>query len=337
MITDDVWYKSMLMNYVSNATKAAKSKIRITTAWVPVGGGRENNPRVFLFRTEVHDDGDGVSEEVGKKLFKMYGRGQERDDGTGVGLHSVKVQSEALGGGCGFGSSELLRGAVFWFTVAYRPAAAACDSDGDEMDIITAAAGPPTTVLVVDDDLVVLSTVARVLTNAGHTVTTAINGRRGLMEMQRQEYGVVISDLQMPILDGHEMTKRMRQWEQERETCTDAAVGIISISDGTSLPRSTPARRQPIVVMSANATAMDQEQALAAGADKFLAKPVYSRQLTLTVKEHIEAHGQPTPAPPPPAAEAAEKLPLKDERPHPPHLSRWLLISSSFFCAGSSL
>ena len=93
------------------------------------------------------------------------------------------------------------------------------------------AATPTMDVLVIDDSPMIRIMLTTLLEQHGsHNVTVAKNGRNGLTMMQERQYSLVISDVQMPYIDGFEMTERLRAWEGEHR----------------------PAWRQPLVLMSAN-------------------------------------------------------------------------------------
>ena len=73
------------------------------------------------------------------------------------------------------------------------------------------AVPPPTTILVIDDEPSLLRGVARVLRREGYTVATAANGRYALAQLQVQRYDVILSDLQMPDIDGRAFYALLRQ------------------------------------------------------------------------------------------------------------------------------
>ena len=73
------------------------------------------------------------------------------------------------------------------------------------------AVPPPTTILVIDDEPSLLRGVARVLRREGYTVATAANGRHALAQLQVQLYDVILSDLQMPDIDGRAFYALLRQ------------------------------------------------------------------------------------------------------------------------------
>ena len=345
IVTDPRWLSVMTTNLVSNAIKNTRAQIRVNVHVVDatitekvtnattveadriihaefvkaVASSRfpTSSAKVHpALRVCVHDDGPGISPTVASRLFGMYCHGQMRDGGTGIGLHSVKVQCETLGGRCGFGTSSLLGGAVVWFEIPFRPdmmMAATADKDsststtpssssssssssasvflasGDHKDEVysyreaaddtcsqsraTAPVSPQVapSVLLVDDSPIILMMVGATLVREGFTVDKATNGREGLKRMQERDYDVVISDLQMPVMDGFAMTCAVRAREAK-------------------LPGG---RCQPVIVMSANTTEVDIESALATGADAFLAKPAQPAEILGAIREVLQRAGYP--------------------------------------------
>ena len=102
------------------------------------------------------------------------------------------------------------------------------------------------------------------LTTNGHTVDTAVNGNESLEKLKikymKQECDALVTDIQMPVMDGIECTKRFRVWEEAQQCQLDAQ----------GLPRRP---RFLIVGMSANCDAQTKQDALAAGMDSFCPKP----------------------------------------------------------------
>ena len=103
-------------------------------------------------------------------------------------------------------------------------------------------------VLIVEDNRDNLELVRYLLQCAGHTVLAAMNGAEGLTVAQRERPDLVVSDLQMPVLDGYEMLRALR---------ADAA---------------TP--RMPMIAVTAFSMPGDSSRALAAGFDGYLSKPI---------------------------------------------------------------
>jgi signal transduction histidine kinase/CheY-like chemotaxis protein len=113
-------------------------------------------------------------------------------------------------------------------------------------------------VLVVDDSSLVLKTTTRMLRKEGYIVETAQNGEEALELMKTNSYYFVMSDIQMPIMDGLDMTLNIR--EIERENLLDRVPNHI-------------------IGMSANSDAETRKQALTSGMDVFIPKPVRMLEL----------------------------------------------------------
>ena len=119
-------------------------------------------------------------------------------------------------------------------------------------------------ILVTDDAPSILKVCKRMLTTNGHTVDTAVNGNESLEKLKikytNQECDALMTDIQMPVMDGIECTKRFRVWEEAQQCHLDAQ----------GLPRRP---RFLIVGMSANCDSQTKQDALDAGMDSFCPKP----------------------------------------------------------------
>lgn len=161
-------------------------------------------------------------------------------------------------------------------------------------------AGTDPTVLLVEDNPVNRQVAQRLLSLAGIAFDSAENGKEALDKMNAGDYGAVLMDCQMPIMDGYTATRKRRQHEQEH--------GLA---------------RTPIIAMTANAMLGDREKCLDAGMDDYMSKPLSRALLESTVQTWLQARAtqarQPRAvaavavAPPPapvPAATAAAPPPL---------------------------
>jgi PAS domain S-box-containing protein len=129
-----------------------------------------------------------------------------------------------------------------------EPADAA--AEGDTPPVL-----PPLRVLLAEDNAVNQKLVVRLLQRGGHTVTVAENGRQALEVLLAQPFDLVLMDVQMPEMDGLEVTRALRGAEKET------------------------GRHVPVVALTAHAMPGDRERCLAAGMDSYLTKPVEPREL----------------------------------------------------------
>lgn len=119
-------------------------------------------------------------------------------------------------------------------------------------------------ILLVEDNLINQQVASAMLRNLGYTVETAANGRLAVEAATRHSFDAVLMDIQMPELDGYAATAQMRRMETE------------SGKD-----------RLPVIALTANAMAEDRDQALAAGMDDHLPKPIHQKQLQLALSRWV--------------------------------------------------
>ena len=113
----------------------------------------------------------------------------------------------------------------------------------------------PLRVLLAEDNVVNQRLAVRLLEKEGHSVVVAGDGSKALQALERQQFDLILMDVQMPIMDGMETTAAIRKQEQ---------------GNGTHIP---------IVAMTAHAMAGDRQRFLAMGMDGYLSKPIHSRDL----------------------------------------------------------
>jgi two-component system, sensor histidine kinase and response regulator len=133
-------------------------------------------------------------------------------------------------------------------------------------------------ILLAEDNLVNQTLAVRLLEKRGHAVTVTGNGREALAALAKEEFDLVLMDVQMPEMGGFEATAAIREMEK------------------------TSGRHMPIVAMTANALKGDQERCLAAGMDAYVSKPIRTSELFATLEMIL--NGAAVPA----VAEEHEKL-----------------------------
>jgi signal transduction histidine kinase/DNA-binding response OmpR family regulator len=245
---DPMRFRQVLLNLVDNAVKFT-DKGHVTVE-MSVPGEAEG---VSVLRVEVVDTGIGVTEDAQRRLFSKFtqadGTIARKYGGTGLGLAICEALVELMEGTIGF-SSKSGSGSRFWFDIPMPRAAKGLLGAPTAAAVI--AANVPSRrklhILVVEDNLVNQQVARIILTNAGHRVDIVDNGVRAIEAVQQTLYDVVLTDVQMPGMDGIETTQRIR------------ALG-------------PPASAVPIIAMTANAGNGARETYIAAGMDDYIPKP----------------------------------------------------------------
>ena len=249
----------------------------------------ESNQMILV---TVEDTGIGIREDARHNLFQPFKQAQRMAGGTGLGLYSLSKRVEALGGSNGVADRpDGKQGSMFWFTFPYRPDRSAyLDSLLSKSLVIPEIRRSTSqedmrkaTILLVDDSPSILRVVSRLLQMNGHIVKTASNGFIGLKILKdaytNQEFDMILTDLQMPVMDGIEATKRYREFENENNNIQSVEIGPCAGAAAGSV--SMMRRKLMIIGMSANNDAQSKQEALDAGMDFFLAKPFAYNDLRL--------------------------------------------------------
>jgi signal transduction histidine kinase/CheY-like chemotaxis protein/HPt (histidine-containing phosphotransfer) domain-containing protein len=246
--------RQMLLNLLSNAVKFTPPGGRVEFRAAPLDG------RPGL-RIEVQDTGPGVPPEKRhllfedfSQLFPVAGEGA----GTGLGLAISARLAAAMGGRIGC-DPEVTKGALFWVELPLKevplpvaaPAAAPVDTP-------TPRPGRSLRVLVADDVAANRMVARAMLVAAGHRVDSAADGAEAVAAVQRESYDVVLMDVQMPVMDGLDATRRIRELEGNRS-------------------------RVPILAVTASALPEQVVACRMAGMDGHLAKPIDRESLLAAV------------------------------------------------------
>ena len=260
LVGDPLRLGQVLINYGNNAVKFTEQGGILVTVKV-----LERSADAVVLRWAVQDTGIGLSEEQQERLFQSFHQADTSTSrqygGTGLGLAIARRLADMMGGQVGV-DSRAGEGSTFWFSARFGLVAAAAHVDpslqmapvmGLSADMQEGAdpgapARRPARVLLVDDNEVNLMIAGEMLSHAGLQVQTAENGAVALERLQAQPFDLVFMDMQMPVMDGLEATRRIR-----------------ARNDGP---------RIPVLAMTANAMAADRDLCLQAGMDEVLTKPI---------------------------------------------------------------
>ncbi|THB69947.1 MAG: PAS domain S-box protein [Desulfovibrio sp.] len=277
----------ILRNLLSNAVKFTdQGSVAVNVRPAP---GKAAGRVLFA----VRDTGMGIDESQQHRLFRSFsqlGEAKVREHGgTGLGLAISKRLVEMMGGVIWL-ESRPGRGSTFQFTIALEKPQLETQRDVAVVEAQFLDSGlsgisepqPRLNLLLAEDNPLNKTFLAHFLTEAGHEVETAANGQEALEALSLRSFDLVLMDVQMPVMDGVEATKRIR-------------AGML------------PGVKQDIPVIALTAYAMheDKERFLEAGMNDYVPKPVELQDLKAAIQRHAQggrfaesaAHEPDTPGP----------------------------------------
>jgi PAS domain S-box-containing protein len=261
--------RQILVNLGGNAVKfTEKGEIMISVCLES-----ENRKKATLCFS-VSDTGIGIPAKRQDILFSPFsqvdGSTTRKYGGTGLGLAISKHLAELMGGKIGLESKEG-KGSTFWFTAVFekqpdglRSADEMSAKIGDEGAIERSAAKPSISendmlkirILLVEDNPINQKVAQAMLKKMGFRADVVANGKEAVNALKMIPYDLVLMDCQMPLMDGFEATRCIRQQ------------GSKALNP-----------RIPIIAMTALAMQGDREMCIQAGMSDFIAKPVQQREL----------------------------------------------------------
>ena len=242
-----------LLNLMSNAVKFTRQGSIVLRCTAEPAGADDG---ATLLRFAVHDTGEGVPADKLPSLFDAFEQADSsttrRYGGTGLGLAITRRLARMMGGDVG-AQSVLGEGSCFWFTARFEPARRDQPPDADPGlpwagEQIFRDRHRGARVLLAEDNPINQEVARELLTAVDLVVDVAGNGEEAVRLAESRAYDLVLMDMQMPLMDGLDATRRLR-----------------------AMPRHA---RTPILAMTANAFGDDRQACLDAGMDDHLAKPV---------------------------------------------------------------
>ena len=203
------------------------------------------------FIVAVRDTGPGIAEADQEKLFEEF---QQADNsitktkgGTGLGLAIAKRIVEMHGGRI-WVESELGKGSTFSFTLPVKVEQQARQRMSKR-------------ILVVEDQEDNRQILRDLLASAGYEMIEAVNGEEALAAVARQRPDLILMDIQLPIMDGYEATRRIKADPEFKSI--------------------------PIIAVTSYALSGDEDKARAAGCDAYVTKPFSPRALLAKIREYL--------------------------------------------------
>ncbi len=271
VMVDPLRLRQILFNVLGNAIKYTDQ------GQVDIRVRRKSLADGVQWQIDIADTGIGMSEATQKGLFERFHWGDasltRKQSGSGLGLEISRSLARLMGGELS-ARSQLGQGSVFtlslttpWSALSAAQVTAPSPNEGVQPvpePLDQAPASEPLRVLVAEDHPVNRKVVGLLLQSMGHQVSFAEDGQQALTQASQSDFDLVLMDIHMPVMDGLSSARRIRALPGERG-------------------------QVPIVALTADVMNDAADQAMAAGMNAFLSKPLQKRQLQ-AVMPHKRRH-----------------------------------------------
>ena len=268
VLTDITKVKEIFVNILSNAIKytPAGGSVMVNIDELPC-----DEPEYMIVRTRISDTGIGMSQEYLTKIFDAFTREQNTTKskiaGTGLGMSIVKKYVDLLGGTIDV-ESELGTGSAFTVTLKHKIADESCyakkhvEELGTGSEILNGRH-----ILLAEDNDLNAEIAEAILERAGLKIERVEDGVQcvdRIAKMPVGTYDMILMDIQMPKMDGYKATQEIRHLPDKDKACI------------------------PIIAMTASAFEEDKREAIAAGMNGHIAKPIDVDELMAILVKNIK-------------------------------------------------
>lgn len=259
VLGDQLRLSQIFYNLVGNAIKfTEKGYVQINCKMV---SGPDEKKQYISFT--VKDTGIGVAPEKQAVIFERFTQASSETEkiygGTGLGLNIAKSIVDIYGGTLTM-ESALTKGTVFHFILPFNKYVETKRVIESEETVNKIKTGKPLNILLTEDNLINAMLAKLVLEREGHKVTHVVNGALAVDAVKENIYDIVLMDIQMPVMNGIEATKAIRQLEP-------ALAGI------------------PIVAMTAHSLYGEMQSCFNAGMNGYVSKPFQPHDLFTAIAE----------------------------------------------------
>ena len=254
VLTDGIRIRQVLSNLLSNAIKFTKEQGEIS---LNINLIEEKKDKCKI-RFEVKDNGIGIAKEKLETIFKPFiqvdHKSNREYEGTGLGLSISSHIIQSLGSKIEV-QSDINKGTSFSFLLSF-------DICSDKVNKIIPKEEKKSSykgkVLVAEDNEANQELISYILDSMNIEYSIQENGLKALEEYKEDFYDVVLMDINMPVLDGIESFKKIREYEKKN---------LLKVT--------------PVVALTANAVKGDKEKFLSLGMDAYLSKPINTNELKI--------------------------------------------------------
>jgi len=262
---DPTRIRQILVNLIGNALKFTEvGSVSIETGW------RQLDDELIWLTCAVTDSGIGIAPDNLELMFDAFQQADSsisrRYGGTGLGLPIARTLAERMGGTLRARSNEGL-GSVFTLEIPlslFNPQTAGAA----QPVVVHADEGTNHSILLVEDNPINQTVTQAMLRSLGFEVTLASDGVQAVSQASSREFAAVLMDCRLPVMDGYEATRRIRQLP-----------GLAGL---------------PIIALTANALHSDRDACLQAGMSDYLAKPFKRTDLQQVLQRWTSIHSSAT-------------------------------------------
>ena len=261
---DEKRLRQVLINLLGNAVKFTESG-GVTFKVKVIDNPEEYHPLpISKIRFQIEDTGIGMTPEHLTKIFlpfEQVGERRHKTEGTGLGLAISQKIVELMGGEIKV-KSTLGKGSVFWFDLDLPELEQSTDASQTEQRNIIGFKGEKSKILVVDDKWSNRAVLVNLLSPLGFEIIEAVDGQDCLKKAAEFKPDCILMDLVMPVMDGFEATRQIRQLTELK--------GVV------------------VIATSASVFDQNQRQSFQAGCNDFISKPVGYEILLERLRVHLK-------------------------------------------------
>ncbi|MFP4258282.1 MAG: ATP-binding protein [Desulfovermiculus sp.] len=262
VVGDEKRLQQILFNLVGNSIKYTEEGRVSLEATASSSPDKEHTLQVLF---QVQDTGIGIPEDKLENLFEPFvqvdGSLTRRYQGAGLGLSIVRRLVELMGGSLSI-KSQSEQGTSVQVLLPVGLPVEKSSNQQDEDDGSGHSERQGLRILLAEDEPSNQLFMQRLMQNAGHQVTVAENGEQALDVLAEQDFDCVLMDIQMPVMDGVEVTKKIRSSQARFKDI-------------------------PIIALTAYAMTGDREKLLQVGMSDYIAKPVDKDELFAVIERNV--------------------------------------------------
>ncbi|MGY2413983.1 transporter substrate-binding domain-containing protein [Pseudomonas pergaminensis] len=258
VLIDPLRFKQVLSNLVSNAIKfTERGQVKIKVEVVPTELAQQVEMKLV-----VEDTGIGISRDDQLRLFEPFAQadnsGHLARSGAGLGLVICRSLCAMMGGQLSLSSVPMVGTQVH---VSLKMTRLQPEQATDELKPEAPTTAPVLNVLVVDDHPANRLLMCQQLGYLGHQFTAAQNGATGFQAWRQERFDLVIADCNMPIMNGYELSRSIREYEQREQLVPCVVLGFTANAQPEEKQRCAQAGMNDCLFKPISLTALERQLA----------------------------------------------------------------------------